>query len=83
MTLPLVRKMVEDIQFERVNDPQTLIHWHIYYEMRIWLRPFNSWLKRQVFRQMFADFAQGVADYAVAHPMPSTQTKAKVSKQAS
>lgn len=67
LTVPLVRRMVEDIQFVTLDAHTTRIDWLVCYELAWGLRPLAG-LLRPVFTKMFADFAHGLANYA-ARPL--------------
>lgn len=67
LSVPIVSQMVEDILFTPQGNG-TLITWHVYYNLRSYLRPFQSFLKNRIFQNMFYDFARGLSDYAESHP---------------
>ncbi len=67
LTVPIVTKMVEDIQFQPTATG-TIIHWNVYYNLYWFLIPFKGFLKKRIFQKMFFDFAKGLSDYAEKYP---------------
>jgi len=67
LSVPIVSQMVEDILFTP-QENGTLITWHVYYNLRSYLQPFQSILKNRIFQNMFYDFARGLSDYAESNP---------------
>ena len=63
LTVPLVRRMVEDIQFTALSETTARIDWLVAYDLVGYLQPLARML-RPVFEKMFADFAHGLAEYA-------------------
>ena len=64
MSLPLVRRMIEDIAFAPAADGGTDLTWSVHVTFRPWLRPVSTILVDRVFRDMFAGFARGLAQQA-------------------
>jgi hypothetical protein len=69
LSIPLVIKMVEDINFHKISEEETLITWNVYYDLRNFLKPFKRFLEEIFFKKMFYDFAKGLSDYAESNPI--------------
>jgi uncharacterized protein YndB with AHSA1/START domain len=66
ITLPLVRRMVEDMRFEPEGD-RTRLRWTAHYAPTLLMRAVHP-VARLVFGRMFAASTRGLADYAGRHP---------------
>lgn len=62
LTLPLVRRLVEDVQLEPAGEGKTRLRWRMAYEPRPLLRLVHP-LLRLVFGRMFRNAAQGLLAY--------------------
>ncbi|POM22480.1 Polyketide cyclase / dehydrase and lipid transport [Actinomadura rubteroloni] len=68
MTLPLTRRLIEDIRFRPSGDGHADLDWQVHYTPSAPFRPLSGALERRMFRPMFESFANGLAAYAEAHP---------------
>jgi uncharacterized protein YndB with AHSA1/START domain len=65
ITIPLVRRMVEDLRFERMGD-RTRLRWTAHYEPRLAMRAVHP-IARALFGKMFAASISALATYAGRH----------------
>jgi uncharacterized protein YndB with AHSA1/START domain len=66
ITLPLVRRMVEDLQFEPLGD-RTRFRWVVHYEPTLVMRAVHP-IARAIFGKLFAATISGLTDYAGRNP---------------
>jgi hypothetical protein len=67
-SLPIVRSLIEDINFEPRPDETTLLRWTVHYTPALALRPIARTIENRFFRPMFTDFATSLARYAEQGP---------------
>lgn len=67
ITLPLVKRLMEDLQFEAVGEKGTRFVWTVHYEPTLVMRPVHAVVK-MVFTRMFRASLDGLVKYAAAHP---------------
>jgi len=67
ISLPLVRRMMEDMQFEAVGEKGTRLVWTIHYEPALLMKPLH-FAAKMVFTKMFRKSLDGLVKYAGAHP---------------
>lgn len=67
ITLPIVKRMMEDMQFEAVGEKGTRLVWTVHYEPALIMRPFHP-IAKMVFGKMFRTSLDGLVKYAGAHP---------------
>lgn len=65
LSVPLVRRMVEDYQLVADGDGGSILQWNVFYEPLWFLRPFNA-LIGPVFRRMFRRALKGLSEYVVS-----------------
>ncbi|MEZ4314907.1 MAG: SRPBCC family protein [Polyangiaceae bacterium] len=66
ITLPLVRRMMEDLQFEAVGEKGTRLVWTVHYDLTLGMRPLHPAAK-MIFGKMFRTSLAGLVKYAAAH----------------
>ena len=62
-TLPMVKRMVEDLQLSSIGPNKTRLQWTAHYEPRTFIRPLHP-IARGVFGKMFTKSAAGLTRYA-------------------
>jgi uncharacterized protein YndB with AHSA1/START domain len=67
LTIPLVRRMVEDMQLERLGPNKTRLRYHVHYEPTLIMRAVHP-IAREFFGKMFRDAVRKIAMIA-ARPM--------------
>lgn len=67
ITLPIVKRMMEDMQFEAVGEKGTRVVWTVHYEPALLVRPFLP-VAKMIFSNMFRKSLDGLVKYAAAHP---------------
>jgi uncharacterized protein YndB with AHSA1/START domain len=67
ITLPLVKAMVEDMQFAPAGDGKTKLVWRVHYKPAAIFSLIHP-VARKVFGGMFAKSLEGLTRYAEAHP---------------
>ena len=67
ITLPLVKRMMEDMTFEAVGEKGTRLVWTVHYEPTLVMRPFLP-VAKMVFTKMFRTSLAGLVKYAGKHP---------------
>ncbi len=67
LTIPLVRRMVEDMQLERLGPQKTRLRYHVHYEPTLLMRAVHP-IAREFFGKMFRD---AVARVAMVSARPS------------
>jgi len=67
ISLPLVKTLMEDLQFEAVGEKGTRVVWTIHYEPTLGMRPFHP-VAKMVFNKMWRQSLDGLVKYAAAHP---------------
>ncbi|MEU2121899.1 SRPBCC family protein [Nocardia niwae] len=68
MSIPLARRMIEDITFEPLGPDRCRMIWQVHLDPAPVLHPVESLVMRRVFEPMFDSFATGLAGFARAHP---------------
>jgi hypothetical protein len=63
MTLPVVKRMVEDLRLSPIGPNKTRLVWTAHYEPRAFMRPFHG-IARGVFGKLFSKSAEGLARYS-------------------
>ncbi|MBK8252762.1 MAG: SRPBCC family protein [Polyangiaceae bacterium] len=66
ITLPLVKRMMEDLQFEAVGEKGTRLVWTVHYELTLGMKPFHP-VAKMIFGKMFRASLDGLVKYAAAH----------------
>jgi uncharacterized protein YndB with AHSA1/START domain len=66
ITLPLVKRMMEDLQFEAVGEKGTRLVWTVHYEPSLLMRAVHP-VAKMVFGKMFRASLDGLVKYAGAH----------------
>lgn len=69
ITLPIVNKMMEDLQFEAVGEKGTRLVWTVHYEPALLMRPVHP-IAKLVFGKMFRASLEGLRKYAGTHENP-------------
>ncbi|MFC9873381.1 SRPBCC family protein [Nocardia salmonicida] len=64
MSIPLARRMIEDIAFVPVDENRCLLRWQVHLDVSAGLRPVQARLVSTTFAPMFDRFAAGLARYA-------------------
>jgi uncharacterized protein YndB with AHSA1/START domain len=67
ITIPLVKRMMEDFQLEAVGEKGTRVVWTVHYEPTLVMRPVHP-VAKMVFGKMFRTSLDGLVKYAAAHP---------------
>lgn len=67
ITLPIVKRMMEDLQFEAVGEKGTRLVWTVHYEPALVMRPLHP-VAKMIFGKMFRASLAGLVKYAAAHP---------------
>ena len=67
ITIPLVKRMMEDLQFEAVGEKGTRLVWTVHYDPTFAMRAVHP-VARMVFGRMFKVSLDGFVKYAGAHP---------------
>lgn len=67
ITLPLVKRLMEDLQFEAVGEKGTRLVWTVHYEPTLAMRVVHPVVKL-IFSKMFRASLDGLRKYAAAHP---------------
>lgn len=67
ITLPIVKRMMEDLQFEAVGEKGTRLVWTVHYEPTLVMKPLHP-VAKLVFGKMFRSSLEGLVKYAAAHP---------------
>ncbi|MFE7718130.1 hypothetical protein ACFU44_03690 [Nocardia rhizosphaerihabitans] len=73
MSIPLARRMIEDITFVPVEENRCILRWQVHLDTAAILRPVQERLVSKTFAPMFDHFAAGLASYAelvVSHRQP-------------
>lgn len=65
LSVPLVSRMVEDYRLEPVDGGKTRLLWNVYYQPRLFIRPFNVVI-RPIFKRMFKRAMKGLESYVAA-----------------
>lgn len=65
-TVPLTRRMMEDMRFEAVGDKATRIVWTVHYEPALLMRPIHP-IAKLIFGKMFRASIEGLKRYAEAN----------------
>jgi uncharacterized protein YndB with AHSA1/START domain len=68
MSLPLARRLVEDITLTPLDDDRCRLTWEVHLTPAAALTPLAGPLVARVFRPLFDGFAAGLARYAAAQP---------------
>ncbi|MFT4088748.1 MAG: SRPBCC family protein [Gordonia sp. (in: high G+C Gram-positive bacteria)] len=71
MSIPLARRMIEDIAVEPLDDDACVLRWAVHLDVAAALTPIAGKLVPRVFGPMFEDFAAGLASYSELHPASS------------
>lgn len=66
ITLPLVKRLMEDLQFEAVGEKGTRLVWTVHYEPTLAMRAVHPVVK-MIFTRMFRASLAGLVKYAAAH----------------
>lgn len=64
MTVPLMRRMVEDVRIERAGGAACWITWHVFYEPSLLLRPIHP-VARLLFRAGYQSSMDGLSRYVL------------------
>lgn len=67
ITVPLVKRMMEDLQFEGIGEKGTRLVWTVHYEPSLAMRAVHP-VAKMVFGKMFRTSLDGLVKYASAHP---------------
>src|SRR5262249_40960192 len=67
ITMPLVKAMLEDLQFEPMGEGRTRFRWRAYYDPTAAMRLVHP-VARMIFGGIFAASISGLAAYATRHP---------------
>lgn len=70
ITLPIVKRLMEDLQFEAVGEKGTRLVWTVHYEPTLAMRAVHPVVKL-IFGRMFRTSLDGLVKYAAAHPAPA------------
>lgn len=66
ITIPLVKRMLEDLQFEAVGEKGTRLVWTVHYDPTLAMRAVHP-VAKLVFGKMFKSSLDGLVKYAGAH----------------
>jgi uncharacterized protein YndB with AHSA1/START domain len=66
ITLPIVKRMMEDLQFEAVGEKGTRLVWTVHYEPALVMKPIHP-IAKLIFGKMFRASLDGLVKYAGAH----------------
>ncbi|MEU6189093.1 SRPBCC family protein [Nocardia sp. NPDC047038] len=72
MSIPLARRMIEDITFEPLGPGRCRMVWQVHLDPAPALRPVESLVMRRLFEPMFDSFAAGLAGFARTHSTRGT-----------
>jgi uncharacterized protein YndB with AHSA1/START domain len=67
ITLPIVKRLMEDLQFEAVGEKGTRLVWTVHYEPTLVTKAVHPVVKL-IFSKMFRSSLDGLVKYAAAHP---------------
>ena len=70
ITLPIVKKMMEDLQFEAVGEKGTRFVWTVHYKPSLLMKPIHP-VAKLIFGKMFRASLDGLVKYAASHATPS------------